>query len=72
MYWPDNKLWYEITVVSVDLEAKTAKCVVLGTRSCALAYAHNRQHRVDYVVGETEELDLMEIIKDQHFNLLPA
>lgn len=31
------------------------------------------QHfRVDYVVGETEELDLMEIIKDQHFNLLPA
>lgn len=26
LYWPDNKLWYEITVVSVDMEAKTAKC----------------------------------------------
>lgn len=50
------------------MEARTAKCVGLQM-TCRV---HQCGNRVDYVVGETEELDLMEIIKDQHFNLLPA
>mmetsp|Transcript_5769 Transcript_5769/g.14017 ORF Transcript_5769/g.14017 Transcript_5769/m.14017 type:complete len:313 (+) Transcript_5769:222-1160(+) len=52
LFWPDDNLWYVITIHEVTPMAKRAKIM--------------------YTTGETEELDLNEIVREGHMSLINA
>ena len=51
MYWPDDNLWYLISIEHVDLLTQKASIM--------------------YSTGETEELNLNDIVKEGHMSLIP-
>mmetsp|Transcript_40212 Transcript_40212/g.72224 ORF Transcript_40212/g.72224 Transcript_40212/m.72224 type:complete len:328 (-) Transcript_40212:84-1067(-) len=50
LFWPDDNLWYVITIHTINPMAKTADIM--------------------YTTGETELLDLNEIVRDGHMSLI--
>lgn len=51
LYWPDDNLWYLISIEHVDLLTQKASIM--------------------YSTGETEELNLNDIVKEGHMSLIP-
>lgn len=51
LYWPDDNLWYLISIEVVDLLTQRASIM--------------------YSTGETEELNLNDIVKEGHMSLVP-
>lgn len=51
LYWPDDNLWYLISIEIVDLLTQRASIM--------------------YSTGETEELNLNDIVKEGHMSLIP-
>ncbi|DBA99964.1 TPA: hypothetical protein ACH3X1_013838 [Trebouxia sp. C0004] len=51
LYWPDDNLWYLISIEHVDLLTQKASIM--------------------YSTGETEELNLHDIVKEGHMSLIP-
>mmetsp|Transcript_34682 Transcript_34682/g.90036 ORF Transcript_34682/g.90036 Transcript_34682/m.90036 type:complete len:320 (-) Transcript_34682:171-1130(-) len=50
LFWPDDNLWYVITIHAINPMAKSADIM--------------------YTTGETEELDLNEIVREGHMSLM--
>eukprot|EP00192_Tetraselmis_astigmatica_P025441 CAMPEP_0117655924 /NCGR_PEP_ID=MMETSP0804-20121206/4533_1 /TAXON_ID=1074897 /ORGANISM="Tetraselmis astigmatica, Strain CCMP880" /LENGTH=280 /DNA_ID=CAMNT_0005462297 /DNA_START=44 /DNA_END=886 /DNA_ORIENTATION=+ len=50
LFWPEDNLWYVITIHEVNPATKTAQIM--------------------YTTGETEELDLNEIVRDRHMSII--